>query len=318
MTPTERGNMTQSSDRNAEGSESATAGDTAEERVGRSNEPALTRRTALVGAGLGLGLLSSRGQASTGREGRPWNRDVDARGNDLLNLGGLNTADMDEGVRVADFDGPNLEIDDDSLRVTDHLDVAGIETSELAGDLLDGARVDDLVGENLGVTDGRLDAITHWRRRDVLLEPGDDDVDGIEVEDVESPDGESLHVGSDADLVLSISQGEGAVRIETGGGHEIVLDDESGSLSIEDSGGNSVEMDAATGEVTISAESKLTLNASHINLSAGGSLNLKSAGITDITGALVTLNGAGKPAARQGDPVEDGRILVGSPTVLIG
>jgi len=311
--------MTRNSDRNGKGSDSAAADESDEgEQVGDSIERGLPRRTALVGAGLGLGLLPSSGQAPPVRDGRPWNRDVDARGNDLRNLGGLNMAAMGDAVRVADFDGSNLEIGDESLRLTDHLDVEGIETTELAGELVGGMRIDDLVGENLGVTDGRLDATGHWRRKDVLLEPSDDDVDGIEVEDVESPDEGSLHVGSDADLVLSISQGEGSVRIETGGGHEIVLDDGSESLSIEDSGGNSVEMDAATGEVTISADSKLTLEAPEINLSAGGSLNLESAGVTDIVGSVVTLNGPGLPAARQGDPVEEGRIVVGSTTVLIG
>jgi hypothetical protein len=295
-----------------------------------STETSLTRRHAFVGAGLGLGLglLPGRGSAPPGKEGRPWNRDVDAGGNDLLDLGGLNMADMDEGTLLADFDGPNLEVDDGSLRVTDRLDVAGIETDELTGRVCGGERVADLAGENLRIDDDRLDAVTNWRRTDVLLEPTDEDVDGIEVEDVGSPDEEDLRVGSDADLVLSVSGEDGAVRIETGGGHEIVLDDEDGaeSLTVEDSAGNRVEMDATAGEVSVSATERITLDAPTIELSAdaklsvesGGNASLSSAGVMALAGSLLTLNGGAAPAARQGDPVEDGTIAFGSPTVLIG
>ncbi|MEF8877013.1 MAG: hypothetical protein V5A60_09865, partial [Haloarculaceae archaeon] len=283
-----------------------------------STETALTRRQASVGAGLGLGLglglLPGRGRTPPGKGGRPWNRDVDANGNDLLDLGGLNMTDMGEGTLLAEFDGPNLEVDDGGLRVTDRLDVAGIETAELTGGLCGGERVTDIAGENLGIDDNRLNAVTNWRRRDVLLEPTDEDVDGIEVEDVESPDEADLRVEADADLVLSVSGEDGAVRIETGGGHEIVLDDGDGaeSLRVEDSAGNSVEMDAAAGEVSVSATERITLDAPTIELSAdaklsvesGGNASLGSAGVTALTGSLITLNGGAAPAARQGDPVE--------------
>ena len=119
-------------------------------------------------------------------------------------------------------------------------------------------------------------------------------------------------------------------------GHEVVLDDECGSesLSVEDSAGNSVEMDPTTGEVSVSATERITLDAPTIELSAdaelnvasegavnidgGGIASLKSSGLVTLDGALVQLNGSGLPAARQGDHVEDGTIVNGSPTVLIG
>ena len=213
-----------------------------------------------------------------------------------------------------------------------------VRTPELTGGLTGGEGLRNLVGDILDITDGRLDAITHWRRQGVLLEPSDEDVDGIEVEDVESPDAESLNVEADGDLVLSVSGEGGAVRIETGGGHEIVLDDEdgSGSLSVEDSAGNSVEMDPTAGEVSVSATEKITLDAPTIELSAEEEVDiesegavslesdsiasLRSSGLMTLDGALLQLNGGGSPApaARQGDPVVEGTIVRGSPTVLIG
>jgi hypothetical protein len=299
--------MTPNPDRNDERTRHATTDEPNAEVAGdddadeESTASTLTRRRALVGAGVGLGLLHGseprRAGAGPRRKGsRPWNRDVDARGNRLLDLGGLSTTGMDEGAVIADFAGNNLSIDDN-----------------------------------------RLNAVTQWERADGLLEPAADDVDGIEVEDVESPERENLRVESDADLVLSISGAQGAVRIETPGGHEIVLDDEDGSesLSIEDSAGNSVEMDATTGEVSVSATERITLDAPEIDLSADenvtvestGSVNvesdgttrLQSAGLLRMNGAIVSLNGpGGSPAARLGDPVEDGTITFGSPSVLIG
>lgn len=182
----------------------------------------------------------------------------------------------------------------------------------------------------------RYPLITHWQRTDALLKPSAENVDGIEIEDVESPDEEDLHVESGADLVISVSGGQGAVQIETEGGHQIVLNDADGSesISVEDSGGNSVEMDATTGEVSVSATEQITLDAPRIDLSAaeevnvestgsmniesGGNAKMRSAGLMSVNGALLKLNGGAAPAARLGDPVTDGEIVVGSTSVLIG
>jgi len=196
---------------------------------------------------------------------------------------------------------------------------------------------DEAIAESLGTLRmRRFPLVTHWQRAGALLEPNTEDVDGIEIEDVESPDEEDLHVESRADLVLSVSGGQGAVRIETEGGHRIVLDDADGSesISVEDSGGNSVEMDATTGEVSVSAAEQITLDAPRIDLSAteevnvestgamtiesGSNANVNSAGVLSVTGALIKLNDGGAPAARMHDPVTDGTIVFGSPTVLIG
>lgn len=305
-------------------SETSKDDDQAEE----STETSLTRRTSLISAGLGLGLLNGLPQNPSRQGKRRWNQDVDANGNTLRNLGGLNMDRMDEGTFIAEFDGPNLEIDDGRLSVVDQLDVDRVETDELAGGVTDGNRIDDLVGDNLSIDTNRLNANTHWRKQDVLLEPSEDDVTGIEVEGVESSENEDLNVESDSDLVLSITGGQGAIRIETEGGHEIVLDDADGSesLSVEDSAGNSVEMDSATGELSISANEKITLDAPQIDLSADVNVNVESDGLAsfesagpmEVNGAIIGLNGTTSPAARQGDFVEDGVITSGSTTVFMG
>lgn len=180
----------------------------------------------------------------------------------------------------------------------------------------DGSDVDDGGGDSSG---GK----SKWEATNGHLTPTNKN--GIELEEVESPDNKNLSLESDEDLVLSISGGEGAVRIETDSGHEIVLDDKSGSesITIEDrTGSNRVEMDSQSGEISISAQSKIQMDAPEIeltgdtsvditskrdlnmsstgqtNLSSKGSLNLKSnglidvesAGITSIKGSLIQLN----------------------------
>ncbi len=55
-------------------------------------------------------------------------------------------------------------------------------------------------------------------------------------------------------------QGSGQIRIETAGGHRIVLDDEGTSVTVEHSGGSRVEMDAG-GSITVDAVASVTVNA---------------------------------------------------------
>lgn len=255
---TETGTTTEEDDRTGPGTDD----DRPEEPPGAT----LSRRNALLGAGLGLGLVRGQREAPPGREGRPWNRDVDASGNDLRNLGGLNTTEMPEEAAISEFGESNLEIDDARLRVADRFGVQRVETNGLAGGVTGGEDVEQLVGDGLAIVDGRLTATCRWRRTDGLLEPSDEAVDGIEVED---------------------------------------------------SAGNRVEMDATTDEVSISANAKISLEAPTIDISADGTVNVESRGITTIDGALVKLGPGGTPAASVGDAVVDGAIATGSPIVLI-
>jgi uncharacterized Zn-binding protein involved in type VI secretion len=221
---------------------------------------------------------------------------------------------------------PDPDADDDRNRTT----TAGEMESEAAGD------ESHAPGPLETVLTRRPPLVTHWRRTDTLLEPSDDEVDGIAVGEVESSDEQSLRLESEADLVLSISGGAGAVRIETETGHRVVLDDGdgAGSISIADGAGNRVEMDGTTGEVSVSAAEQITLDAPRVDVTAaedvtiesGGSTNIDSEGITNLRtagvmqlqAALLKLNGGTAPAARVGDAVAEGKIAVGSPTVLIG
>ncbi|MCL7417737.1 MAG: hypothetical protein M8354_07860 [Halalkalicoccus sp.] len=82
-------------------------------------------------AGAGL-LAGGAGQASASGKprGRPWNRDVDARGHALQDLGALEMADSEA---ITDFAGENLSIDDGVLNAggdevinnVSYVDVAG-------------------------------------------------------------------------------------------------------------------------------------------------------------------------------------------------
>lgn len=76
----------------------------------------LSRRAALaVAVGLGgLGLLSGPAQGS--HRGPHWRNDVDAGGNDLLNVGALSTAA--NPTAITDFAGDNLAIDDGVLHAS--------------------------------------------------------------------------------------------------------------------------------------------------------------------------------------------------------
>jgi len=64
----------------------------------------------LAGLG-GLGLLSGTGAAKKGKSGRPWNRDVNADGHALSNLGSLSMGADDAAIEG--FTGGNLAVGDD-------------------------------------------------------------------------------------------------------------------------------------------------------------------------------------------------------------
>jgi len=73
---------------------------------------------------------------------------------------------------------------------------------------------------------------------------------------------------------------DGAVRIETDAGHEVVLNDESGSesITITDKSDNSIEMDAVSNEISISAGKEISLEAPTISLSAENEAKVESSG----------------------------------------
>lgn len=79
---------------------------------------------------------------------------------------------------------------------------------------------------------------------------------------------------------------DGAVRIETDAGHEVVLNDKSGSesISITDKSDNSIEMDSVSNEISISAGQSISMEAPTIELSADGEVKIESDGKVDMSG----------------------------------
>lgn len=168
--------------------------------------------------------------------------------------------------------------------VADKLDVA-------LGDLPEEAMV------FLGVADGREGDgsvsppdghDSHWETTGELLRPRDQT--GIEVEDVQSPETTNLTIEGSEDLVLSIGNNQGAVRIETDRGHEIVLDDEADTLTVADRGGERIELDSETGEVSISADSKIKLDAPEIEVTSDTSTDITSTGSVTVSGTETNLS----------------------------
>lgn len=90
-------------------SESETASDGADSRP--PGLP-LSRRGAL-GAVVGIGGLSLLGSARGNHRGPHWQKDVDARGNALFDLGALSM--RDDPTEIRGFAGSNLSIDDDGV-----------------------------------------------------------------------------------------------------------------------------------------------------------------------------------------------------------
>ena len=93
--------------------------------------------TALLGIG-GLSLIgrSSRASASLPRKARPWNQDVNAKGNDLFNLGSLAMAANES--EITDFEGDGLSIDADGILN------ASLDLSVIGPD-----RINDFIGRYL-------------------------------------------------------------------------------------------------------------------------------------------------------------------------
>jgi uncharacterized protein involved in type VI secretion and phage assembly len=68
-------------------------------------------------------------------------------------------------------------------------------------------------------------------------------------------------------ITMDDTSGSVKLRLETPGGHSIVLDDGQRSITAEDSNGNSIKMEAQG--ITVTASAKVTVNASTVEVSAG-------------------------------------------------
>jgi uncharacterized protein involved in type VI secretion and phage assembly len=89
---------------------------------------------------------------------------------------------------------------------------------------------------------------------------------------------------SRAGVRITMDDTSGAVklRLETPGGHSVVLDDGARSVVAQDSNGNSVKLE--TGGITITAAAKVTVNASTVEVSAG--MVTVNAGMSKFSGVV--------------------------------
>lgn len=116
--------------------------------------------------------------------------------------------------------------------------------------------------------------------------PPEDNADGSNT--VRTIKSESEH-----QLTLDDDESEGKVEITTAAGHTIELDDSSGSetITIEDKAGqNSIEFDAVAGELAIEGGTKLTIDASMLELTADGNITVDASGVLTLKGSLVQIN----------------------------
>lgn len=82
---------------------------------------------------------------------------------------------------------------------------------------------------------------------------------------------------------------DGGLRIETAGGHTVVLDDGAGSVTIEDGNGtNSVTFES--GGLTLSSSTAVSVEAPQIDITSDGNLTVEAGGVLTLNGTLVTIN----------------------------
>jgi uncharacterized protein involved in type VI secretion and phage assembly len=83
-------------------------------------------------------------------------------------------------------------------------------------------------------------------------------------------------------LTLDDQDGAEQMILETPGGQKVTLEDGAGKIVIEDSNGNSVQLDP--GGITVTSPSKVTVNASTVEISAG--MVAVNAGMSNFSGVV--------------------------------
>ena len=85
-------------------------------------------------------------------------------------------------------------------------------------------------------------------------------------------------------IQITLDDTDGAVklRLETPGGHTVVLDDGQRSVVIQDSNGNSLKMESSG--ITVTAAAKVTVNASTVEMNAG--MVTVNAGMSKFSGVV--------------------------------
>jgi phage protein D/phage baseplate assembly protein gpV len=88
-----------------------------------------------------------------------------------------------------------------------------------------------------------------------------------------------------------VDDGEAQVKIETSGGHSLLLDDANTAVTVETGGGIVLKLDDADGSVTVNCQGKLAIDAQQeISLKAGTDLKLEAGARVTVKGAMIELN----------------------------
>ncbi len=88
-----------------------------------------------------------------------------------------------------------------------------------------------------------------------------------------------------------VDDSEGKVRLETAGGHTLLLDDENQVVQIETSGGAVIKLDDSDSSIAVQCSGKLSIEASQdVEIKAGANMNIEASGQLKLKGATIDLN----------------------------
>lgn len=83
----------------------------------------------------------------------------------------------------------------------------------------------------------------------------------------------------------------GRVVVETAAGSRIELDDGGGeTITVEDAGGNRIELDGSTNDLSISSDGTVSIDATNVEISSRGNLDVDAGGVLSLNGAVIKLN----------------------------
>jgi phage protein D len=88
-----------------------------------------------------------------------------------------------------------------------------------------------------------------------------------------------------------VEDNEAQVRLETAGGHRLLLDDQNTAIQIETSGGATLKLDDADGSIALKCSGPLSIESSQgVSIKAGMDMQLEANGRVVIKGAMIELN----------------------------
>jgi len=92
-------------------------------------------------------------------------------------------------------------------------------------------------------------------------------------------------------MLTFVDESEAQVKLETAGGHSVLLDDENRCIQVQSSGGIVLKLDDSDGSVTLTCKGKATIDAQQeLSIKAGTELKLEASGRVVVKGATIELN----------------------------